>query len=51
MIAIDGVPITGQAGLVATIRDRVPGDSVHVDLVRAGAPLTVVATLGDRPSN
>jgi putative serine protease PepD len=51
VIAIDDVPITGQAGLVATIRDRAPGDSVHVDLVRGGAPLTVVVTLGDRPSN
>ena len=51
VIAVDGVTITGDAGLVATIRDLSPGDTVRVDLVRDGNALTVTATLGARPSD
>jgi serine protease Do len=51
VIAVDGVTITGDAGLVATIRDLSPGDTVRVDLVRDGNARTVTATLGARPSD
>jgi putative serine protease PepD len=50
VVAVDDTPITGQAGLVATIRNLQPGDKVVVSLVRDGAPLEVTATLGERPS-
>lgn len=51
VVAVDGVDITGQAGLVATIRDLEPGDEVTVLLVRDGDEVTVTATLGERPAD
>jgi putative serine protease PepD len=51
VVAVDGVDITGQAGLVATIRDLEPGDEVTVRLVRDGDELTVTANLGERPAD
>ena len=51
VVAVDGVPITGDAGLVATIRDLSPGDTVQVEVVRDGHARTVSATLGVRPSD
>jgi len=35
--------------LVAAIRDRSPGDSVSIELVRNGERLTLTATLVARP--
>ncbi len=49
VIAVDGEPITGQAGLIATIRNLAPGDEATVSLVRDGKPLEVSAVLGERP--
>ncbi|MFM8714564.1 MAG: S1C family serine protease [Actinomycetota bacterium] len=49
VLAVDGEPVNGQAGLVAAIRDRNPGDTIAVELVRAGARVTVSATLVARP--
>jgi S1-C subfamily serine protease len=49
VVSIDGVPITGEAGLVATIRDHAPGDEITIDLRRDGEPITVTATLAPRP--
>ena len=49
VLAVDGEPVNGQAGLVAAIRDRNPGDTIVVELVRAGARVTVSATLVARP--
>jgi putative serine protease PepD len=49
VVAVDGAPITGQAALVATIRDLAPGDTTTVSLVRDGRPLDVTVVLGQRP--
>ena len=49
VLAVDGEPVNGQAGLVAAIRDRIPGDSISIDLVRDGDRLTVSAVLVARP--
>lgn len=49
VIAVDGEPVNGQAGLVAAIRDRNPGDTISIDLVRDGERLSVTATLVARP--
>lgn len=50
VVAVDGQPIDGQAALVAVIRDRGAGVEVSIDLVRDGQPLTVSATLAERPA-
>jgi S1-C subfamily serine protease len=49
VVAINGQSITGQAALVATIRNLRPGDDVKVSLVRDGKTIDVIATLGERP--
>jgi S1-C subfamily serine protease len=36
---------------VAAIRDRTPGDSISIDLVRDGVRLTVSAVLVARPQD
>ena len=51
VLAVDGEPVNGQAGLVAAIRDRTPGDSISIDLVRDGERLTVSAVLVARPQD
>jgi S1-C subfamily serine protease len=51
VLAVDGEPVNGQAGLVAAIRDRTPGDSISIDLVRDGVRLTVSAVLVARPQD
>jgi S1-C subfamily serine protease len=50
VVAVNGEPITGQAGLVATIRNLAPGAHAKVSLVREGSPVEVVAVLGERPA-
>jgi S1-C subfamily serine protease len=50
VVAVDGSPISGQAALIATIRDHRPGDSLTIDVRRKGAPLTLTAVLVDRPA-
>ncbi len=50
VLSVNGEPITGQAGLVAAIRDRSPGDTVEIEMLRAGERVTVEATLVARPS-
>ncbi|MFZ9707676.1 MAG: S1C family serine protease [Ilumatobacteraceae bacterium] len=49
VLAVDGEPVNGQAGLVAAIRDRNSGDTISIDLVRDGERLTITATLVARP--
>ena len=49
VVAVDGESITGQAALVATIRNLAPGERVEVSLVRDGVALEVTAILGERP--
>lgn len=50
VVAVDGEPITGQAALVATIRNLAPGDHATVSLVRDGKPLDVTAEVDQRPA-
>ncbi|NDB26690.1 MAG: PDZ domain-containing protein [Actinobacteria bacterium] len=45
VLAVDGEPIDGQAGLVAAIRDAVPGQTVKIEIFRDGERLTFEATL------
>jgi S1-C subfamily serine protease len=45
VLAVDGEPVNGQAGLVAAIRDRDSGETISIDLVRDGERVTVSATL------
>jgi len=49
VLAVDGEPVNGQAGLVAAIRDRNPGDTISIDLVRDGERVAITATLVARP--
>ena len=50
VVAIDGQPIDGDAGLIATIRDLGPGDRITVSVVRDGRTLEIGVVLGERPS-
>jgi putative serine protease PepD len=49
VVNVNGQSISGQAALVATIRDLAPGDHTLVSLVRDGKPLDVTVVLGERP--
>jgi len=49
VVAVDAEPISGPAGLIATIRDLAPGDSTKVSLVRDGDPIDVTVVVGKRP--
>lgn len=51
VIAIEGVEITGQESLVATIRDYRPGDEVGIELRRGGRTIKVQAVLAERPAD
>jgi S1-C subfamily serine protease len=48
VVAVDGAPIDGRAGLIAAIRDRSPGDIVEIEIVRSGELSKVSATLAER---
>jgi S1-C subfamily serine protease len=50
VVAVAGAPITGQAALIATIRDHRPGDSLALDVRRNGAKLALTAVLAERPT-
>ena len=50
IVAVDGVTITGPAGLMATIRDAGPGDDVQLGIRRSGREVAVIATLAERPT-
>lgn len=49
VIAVDGIPVDGAAGLVAAIRDRAPGDALELAALRNGEPVTLRVTLTSRP--
>jgi S1-C subfamily serine protease len=51
VVQVDGQAISGQAALIATIRDLAPGDHSLVSLVRDGKPFDVTVVLGERPPN
>lgn len=50
IVGVDGVTITGPAGLMATIRDAGPGDEVQLDIRRGGRERSLTATLAERPA-
>jgi putative serine protease PepD len=45
VLSVDGEPIDGQAGLVASIRDAAPGQTVEIEILWGVKRLTVKATL------
>jgi len=49
VVAVNGEPISGQAALIATVRDLAPGDIAAVSLTRNGKPIDVDVKLGTRP--
>jgi putative serine protease PepD len=49
VIAADGSPVDGQSGFVAAIRDKSPGDSIDIEVLRNGNRLTLTAVLSERP--
>jgi S1-C subfamily serine protease len=49
VIEADGSPVDGQLALVAAIRDRSPGDTIAVDVLRDDKRITLSATLTERP--
>jgi putative serine protease PepD len=51
VVAVDDAVIDGAAGLIAAIRDHVPGDAVTVIVVRDGERTTIEVTLTSRPDS
>jgi putative serine protease PepD len=49
--SVEDRKITSMAGLVVALRSRKPGQVVKLGLVRDGKPVTVQATLVERPRN
>lgn len=50
VLSVDGEPIDGQLGLVASIRDAVPGQVVKIEVSRAGKRMIFEVTLIARSS-
>lgn len=50
VIAADGSPVDGQPAFVAAIRDKSPGDTIDIQVLRDGQRLTLTATLAERPT-
>jgi len=51
VVAVDEAVIDGATGLIAAIRDHVPGDSVTVIVLRDGERTTIEVTLTSRPDS
>lgn len=51
IVSVDGIGISGRAGMIATVRDRAEGDEVTLEIRRGGRLMTVHATLIGRPAN
>lgn len=51
IVAVDGSATTGSAALIAAIRDKEPGDSVTVDVVRDSEPVELDVALTSRPQS
>ncbi len=49
VVAVDGAAVTGEAGLVAIIRDHTAGDVATLSIVRDGTPLDLPVTFISRP--
>ena len=50
VIQADGSPVDGQPALVAAIRDKSPGDTIKIDVLRDGDRITLTAELIERPT-
>ena len=50
VIQADGSPVDGQPALVAAIRDKSPGDTIKIDVLRDGERITLTAELIERPT-
>jgi len=50
VIEADGSPVDGQPALVAAIRDKSPGDTIKIDVLRDGERITLTAELIERPT-
>ena len=48
VVAINNEPIAGRTGMIATVRDAQPDETISITLERAGKTLTVKATLVER---
>lgn len=51
VIAVDGSPIDGSLGLIAAVRDRSPGDSIEIVVLRGGDRIDLTAVLETRPDS
>ncbi|WP_425309732.1 trypsin-like peptidase domain-containing protein [Ammonicoccus fulvus] len=50
IIGVEKEPVTGSEGLIAQVRDRRPGDTVTLQVVRGGAEVGVPVTLATAPN-
>jgi len=50
VIAVDGEPVNGADSLVAQIRERAPGTTVNLTVVRDGKTQNISVVLGTRPN-
>lgn len=48
VVAIDGQPVTGRAGMIAVVRDAEPGETISITIERSGKTITAEATLAQR---
>jgi S1-C subfamily serine protease len=48
IVQVDESTITGDAALVAAVRDHSPGDEVSIVVLRDGEPVTLTVTLAGR---
>jgi putative serine protease PepD len=51
VVGANGGSVSGQAGLVATIRNTAPGGTLTLEVLRDGTTVTLTATLVERPAN
>ena len=51
VVAADGTPIDGLPAFIAAIRDKSPGDSIDLEVLRTGSRLTLTAVLIERPQS
>lgn len=50
VVTLDGAPVKHGDDIVRAVGALKPGKQVKLEIVRAGKPITVTATLGERPS-
>jgi S1-C subfamily serine protease len=50
IVALDGAPVTSMEQLVVALRQRHPGDVVHLDVLRDHQRMSMVVALTERPA-